>query len=98
MIRELFSDDEVQAILRIALSAMGITDRLLENSTQNGKYSVASGYKVARDSKKREREEMKELASRGWRMRRNCGRKYRSWISKRKSSIFNGKLVIIKFQ
>lgn len=29
LIRELFSDDEVQAILRIPLSAMGITDRLL---------------------------------------------------------------------
>lgn len=54
LIRELFSDDEVHTILRIPLSSMGITDKLLSNSIQNSQYSVASGYKVARNSQKKE--------------------------------------------
>lgn len=48
MLARLFSDDEILAIKRTPISTMGLADRLVWASTNNGQYSVKSGYKVAK--------------------------------------------------
>lgn len=47
VIRNLFSEKEAQAILKIPISIMGEKDRLYWRDTKDGQYSVASGYNTA---------------------------------------------------
>lgn len=54
LLLQLFSADEVQAILRIPVSSLGLADRLVWHASNNGQYSVRTGYTVARALKKRE--------------------------------------------
>lgn len=57
LIKELFTEVEAQAILRIPTSSMGANDRLVCNQTRNGQCIVSSGYKATKAKKKKDEED-----------------------------------------
>lgn len=53
LLRQTFSDDEVQIIQRIPTSALGVTDRMIWIATKYGQFSVTSGYELAKLGQRR---------------------------------------------
>lgn len=53
LVRKLFSSEEAQVILKIPVSSMGTSNRLVWHGTSNGYFSVASGYRFAKELKKK---------------------------------------------
>lgn len=53
LLAKLFSEDEVQAILKVPMSTMMVKNRLVWNTTTNGQFSVKFGYKIAKNIKQK---------------------------------------------
>lgn len=57
LLKSLFYEEKVQAILAIPVRLMGAKDRLVWPYSSNGQYTVSSGYKVAKMKKQQQKEE-----------------------------------------
>lgn len=97
ILSQLFSAAEIQAIRRTPISTMGLSDRLVWTSSNNGQYTVKSGYKVAKSYERKLKED--EGGATGiMRNRAIYGKEYGAWRSKGKCSSSFGKRAITDYQ